>query len=46
MAFAGGLDIPVLDGSQSTFLRSGLGGLEGRKLRAGDRIGLRAPQAS
>ncbi|MBR0115204.1 MAG: biotin-dependent carboxyltransferase family protein, partial [Firmicutes bacterium] len=46
IAFAGGLDIPVLDGSQSTFLRSGLGGLEGRKLRAGDRIGLRAPQAA
>ena len=43
IAFAGGLDIPEVMGSRSTFLRGGIGGVEGRALREGDRIGLRAP---
>jgi len=36
--FAGGLDVPVVMGSRSTFTRAGLGGLEGRQLRGGDRL--------
>lgn len=44
IAFAGGLNIPLVNGSQSTFLRSGLGGLEGRRLKSGDRIGLNHPR--
>ena len=43
IAFAGGSDIPVVMGSRSTFLRGGIGGIEGRAIREGDRIGLRAP---
>ena len=43
IAFHGGLDLPLLDGSQSTLLRSGIGGFEGRKLAAGDRIGFLSP---
>ena len=38
IAFAGGLEIPVILGSRSTSLACGIGGLEGRKLRAGDEI--------
>jgi biotin-dependent carboxylase-like uncharacterized protein len=36
IAFAGGLDVPVVLGSRSTYVRGRLGGLEGRALRAGD----------
>ncbi len=36
--FAGGLDLPVVMGSRSTFTRAELGGLEGRKLEKGDRL--------
>ncbi len=36
--FAGGLDVPVVMGSRSTFTRAELGGLEGRKLEKGDRL--------
>lgn len=36
--FAGGLDVPVIMGSRSTFLRGELGGLKGRKLTAMDRL--------
>ncbi|RPD45910.1 biotin-dependent carboxyltransferase family protein [Hymenobacter sediminis] len=36
LAFSGGLAVPAVLGSQSTYLRAGLGGLEGRALRAGD----------
>ena len=42
IAFCGGLDIPLVLGSRSTCLTAGFGGLEGRALRAGDRIGFRA----
>lgn len=44
LAFAGGLDIPVVMGSRSTNLKSKIGGLEGRKLAAGDEIGFRRPE--
>ena len=43
IAFAGGLDIPVVMGSRSTNLKSRIGGFQGRKLGAGDEIGFRAP---
>jgi biotin-dependent carboxylase-like uncharacterized protein len=46
IAFAGGLDIPVVMGSRSTNLKCGIGGLEGRKLQVGDRIGFRAPKTT
>lgn len=36
IAFAGGVDVPLVMGSRSTFLRAGIGGHEGRALRKGD----------
>ena len=36
LAFAGGIDVPVLMGSKSTYLRAGIGGLSGRALQKGD----------
>jgi len=44
VAFAGGLDVPVVMGSKSTNLKSKIGGFEGRKLEAGDAIGFTAPK--
>ena len=38
IAFAGGLDIPLVMGSKSTLLRNHIGGVEGRKLEKGDTI--------
>ena len=38
LAVAGGIDLPQVLGSRSTYTRSGLGGLEGRPLQAGDRL--------
>lgn len=38
LAVAGGLDVPLVLGSRSTYLRSRLGGLDGRALKAGDRL--------
>lgn len=40
VAFAGGIDVPSRLGSRATHVVSGLGGLDGRALRAGDRIPL------
>lgn len=40
LAVAGGLDVPLVLGSASTHLPGALGGLEGRALRAGDRLPL------
>jgi len=45
IAFAGGLDLEEVMGSRSTFLKGGIGGLDGRPLQDGSRIGLRAPLA-
>lgn len=36
IAVAGGIDVPVVFGSRSTYLRASFGGLEGRAVRAGD----------
>lgn len=44
LAIAGGLDIPMVMGSRSTCLSAQFGGLEGRALKAGDRLPLREPQ--
>ncbi len=38
VAFEGGLDVPLVLGSRSTYLRGRLGGLEGRALRKGDAL--------
>ena len=45
LATPGGIDVPLVMGSRSTYARAGLGGLEGRALRAGDRLDLGAPDA-
>lgn len=39
LAVEGGLDVPVVAGARATLLAAGLGGLEGRVLRAGDVLG-------
>ncbi|MBN3526571.1 biotin-dependent carboxyltransferase family protein [Paenibacillus apiarius] len=36
LAVAGGIDVPLVLGSRSTYLRAGLGGFQGRALQAGD----------
>jgi biotin-dependent carboxylase-like uncharacterized protein len=46
LAFGGGLDVPLILGSRSTNARARLGGVEGRALRAGDRLPLGAPAAA
>ena len=38
VGFAGGLDVPLVLGSRSTYLRGRIGGLQGRALRKGDEI--------
>lgn len=44
LAVAGGIDVPVLLGSRSTYLRGQLGGLEGRRLKAGDVLSAGCPR--
>lgn len=39
-AFSGGVDVPVLLGSRSTYLPGHFGGFEGRMLRSGDTVAL------
>lgn len=43
LAVAGGIDVPAVLGSRSTYLRAALGGVDGRALRRGDRLPLGAP---
>ena len=43
VAIGGGINVPSLFGSRSTYLRGGFGGHEGRALRAGDTLSLGAP---
>ena len=43
IAFAGGLEIPLVMGSRSTYIKAGLGGYEGRRLKDGDEIAFRKP---
>lgn len=40
LAFTGGIDVPVVLGSRSTYALGGLGGFEGRALKAGDNLSL------
>ncbi|MBE6987241.1 MAG: biotin-dependent carboxyltransferase family protein [Ruminococcaceae bacterium] len=41
VAFAGGMDIAPVMGSRSTYMKAKIGGIDGRKLTTGDKIGLR-----
>lgn len=41
LAVRGGIDVPTLMGSRSTDIQAGLGGLDGRALKAGDRLAVR-----
>jgi antagonist of KipI len=43
LAIAGGIDVPRVLGSRSTYLRGGFGGMEGRALRAGDVVRCDSP---
>lgn len=44
VCFSGGVDVPPVMGSRSTFTRAKLGGYKGRKLAAGDVVNLRDPR--
>ncbi|MGL5436212.1 MAG: biotin-dependent carboxyltransferase family protein [Lachnospiraceae bacterium] len=44
IAFAGGLDVPVVMGSKATLIRNNLGGIEGRAIKEGDRIAFSNPK--
>ena len=44
VAFAGGLDIPLVMGSRSTDMKAKIGGYQGRKLQKDDVIAFRAPK--
>ncbi len=44
LAFAGGLDIPPVMGSRSTYLKAKIGGFKGRRLEAGDELAFRSPK--
>lgn len=46
LAFAGGLDIPLVMGSKSTLMRNELGGMKGRKLEKGDKIEFVSPKTN
>lgn len=46
LAVSGGIDVPAVLGSRSTYLRGQLGGLEGRQLRKGDLLPLGRPEVS
>ncbi|MCY1514568.1 KipI antagonist [compost metagenome] len=45
LAVHGGFALPPVMGSESTYLRSGFGGFQGRALAKGDQLPLRAPLA-
>jgi antagonist of KipI len=46
LAVAGGLAVPLVLGSRSTYLRAGLGGWLGRALQAGDTLPVGAPSTT
>lgn len=46
IAFHGGLDIDKVMGSRSTFIKGQIGGLEGRAVKKGDRIGFVDPSTA
>lgn len=43
LSAAGGFDLPLVLGSAATHTRTGIGGIEGRALRAGDRLATGVP---
>ncbi|WP_413206630.1 biotin-dependent carboxyltransferase family protein [Rhodospirillum sp. A1_3_36] len=43
VGIAGGMDLPPVLGSRSTYVRAGIGGVQGRALVEGDRLRCRAP---
>ncbi|MGW4485055.1 5-oxoprolinase subunit C family protein [Amycolatopsis sp. NPDC004368] len=43
LAFAGGIDVPAVLGSRSTYVLGALGGFQGRKLEAGDVVPIGVP---
>lgn len=45
MAIAGGVDVPSLLGSRSTYLPAGIGGFDGRRLRTGDVVRVAKPSS-
>jgi antagonist of KipI len=45
VAIAGGLDVPIVFGSRSTYLRGRFGGHEGRALRSGDALATQEPSS-
>jgi biotin-dependent carboxylase-like uncharacterized protein len=46
IAVAGGIDVPVVLGSRSTYTLGALGGFKGRKLEAGDELPVGTPSAT
>jgi antagonist of KipI len=46
LAVNGGIDVPLVLGSRSTFVGGGFGGVEGRPLRSGDRLPLGSARAA
>jgi biotin-dependent carboxylase-like uncharacterized protein len=44
IAIAGGIDVPLVLGSRSTYALGALGGYEGRPLKAGDNLALLSPK--
>ena len=46
IAVAGGIDVPLVLGSRSTYTLGAIGGLDGRKLQAGDRLPIGVPAAA
>lgn len=38
LAVAGGIDVPLVMGSRATYVKSGIGGFEGRALKSGDHL--------
>jgi len=44
LAVAGGYDVPEVMGSKSTYLRAGIGGVQGRALQKGDVLPIKAPR--
>ena len=45
LAVAGGIDVPVVLGSRSTYTLGAIGGHAGRRLQKGDRLPIGAPSA-
>lgn len=45
IAFAGGIDVPLVLGSRSTYPLGVMGGFQGRKLEAGDKVPIGGPTA-